>query len=89
MNEIGIHNHLAIAANTEVRLFHEKVRSRAINTNERTQNVIDNCLKNSTDQMVARLPQLNILKETFNNNDNEMIYHKFHKIKILILFQHL
>jgi len=89
LNEIGIHNRLAIAANTEVRLFHEKVRSRAINTNERTQNVIDNCLKNSTDQMVARLPQLNILKETFNNNDNEMIYHKFHKIKILILFQHL
>jgi hypothetical protein len=62
LNEIGIHNHPEIAANTEVRLFNDKVRSRATNTNESTQNVIDNCLKISSDQMVARLLYFKYIK---------------------------
>jgi hypothetical protein len=62
LHETGVHNHPANAANSEVRLFQDKIRSRAINTNESTQNVIDNCLRNVTDQMVARLPNFKYIK---------------------------
>jgi hypothetical protein len=62
LHETGVHNHPANAANSEVRLFQDKVRSRAMNTNESTQNVIDNCLRNVTDQMVARLPNFKYIK---------------------------
>jgi len=62
LHESDLHNHPASAASTEVRVFEDKVRSRAINTNENTQNVIDNCLTNVSDQMVARLPNFKHIK---------------------------
>ncbi|CAF4494431.1 unnamed protein product, partial [Rotaria sp. Silwood2] len=55
LHETGNHNHPASAAHCEVRLFQDKIRSRAMNTNESTQNVIDNCLRNVSYQMVSRL----------------------------------
>ena len=33
-----------------------------MNNNESTQNVIDNCLRNVSDQMVARLPNFKYIK---------------------------
>ncbi|CAF1227763.1 unnamed protein product [Rotaria sordida] len=62
LHENSDHNHPANAANTEVRLFQDEVRSRAMNTNESTQNIIDNCLRNASDQMIARLPNFKNIK---------------------------
>ncbi|CAF4554165.1 unnamed protein product, partial [Rotaria sp. Silwood2] len=50
------HNHSGNAVSVEIRIFEEKVRDRAINSNETTQAVIDNCLTNLSDYAVARLP---------------------------------
>lgn len=50
------HNHFGDAIKTEVLIFQDKIRSRSAMTNETTQNIIDNCLHNVTDEMVARLP---------------------------------
>ncbi|CAF1040298.1 unnamed protein product [Didymodactylos carnosus] len=56
------HNHPPSAVSNEVRSFEDKVRSRAVNTNESTQDVINNCLKNVSDQMVARIPDFKHIK---------------------------
>ncbi|CAF3321274.1 unnamed protein product [Rotaria socialis] len=56
------HNHPASAVNNEVRLFQDKLRSRAVTTTESTQHIMDNCLNNVSDQMVARLPNLKYIK---------------------------
>lgn len=58
------HNHPGSAVKVEVRLFQEKVRKRAIDTTERTQEVIDHCLTNASDPMVARLPNFKHVKRT-------------------------
>ncbi|CAF4056774.1 unnamed protein product [Rotaria sordida] len=50
------HNHSGNAISIEIRIFEEKVRDRAINSNETTQTVIDNCLTNLSDYAVARFP---------------------------------
>ena len=48
-------------------------------------NVIDNCLRNecfrSNDGTSSNF--LSTLNETFNDNDNKMIYLNFHEIRIL------
>lgn len=64
LSEPTEHNHPASAVNAEVRLFREKIKSRAVNTTESTQNIIDNCLSDATDQMVARLPNFKHVKRT-------------------------
>ncbi|CAF1080873.1 unnamed protein product [Rotaria magnacalcarata] len=56
------HNHPASAVNNEVRLFEDKLRSRAMTTTESTQHIMDNCLNNASDQMVARLPNFKYIK---------------------------
>ena len=58
------HNHPASAVNVEIRLFQENIRTRAVNTTESTQHVVDHCLSNASDQMVARLPNFKYVKRT-------------------------
>ncbi|CAF1550208.1 unnamed protein product [Rotaria sordida] len=77
LRENGDHNHPANAANTEVRLFQDEVRSRAMNTNESTQNIIDNCLRNASDQMVARLPNFKNIKRNIQRQRQQNDLPKF------------
>ena len=42
LNDPSEHNHPPSAVKSEVRLFQDKIRSRAVNTTESTQQVIDN-----------------------------------------------
>ncbi|CAF1542048.1 unnamed protein product [Adineta ricciae] len=56
------HNHHGSAVNNEVRLFNDKLYSRAISTTESTQHVIDYSLNGVSDQMVARLPSFKHIK---------------------------
>ncbi|CAF3348921.1 unnamed protein product, partial [Rotaria socialis] len=65
--------HNGNAVSIEIRIFEEKVRDRATNSNETTQTVIDNCLTNLSDHAVARLPgfkhiKRNIQKQRGQNN---------------------
>lgn len=64
LSEPSEHNHPASAVKVEVRLFQEKIRKRAVDTTENTQDVIDHCLTNASDQMVARLPNFKHIKRT-------------------------
>jgi hypothetical protein len=64
LNDPSEHNHPPSAVNCEVRVFQEKIRSRAINTTESTQQVIHHCLRDVKDQMVARLPNFKHVKRT-------------------------
>ena len=57
--------------------FQDKIRSRAVNTTESTQQVIDNCLRDVTDQMVARLPNFKHVKRTIQR---QRIVHDLPKI---------
>ncbi|CAF4025458.1 unnamed protein product [Rotaria sordida] len=43
-----------------------------MNTNESIQNVIDNCLRNASDQMVARLPNLKYIKRNIQRQQNDL-----------------
>ncbi|CAF3353362.1 unnamed protein product, partial [Rotaria sp. Silwood2] len=56
LHENDAHNHPPKVANTEVRMFHDKIRTRVITTHEGTQCVIDNFLKDTSNEMVALLP---------------------------------
>ncbi|CAF4883884.1 unnamed protein product [Rotaria socialis] len=56
LHEDDNHNHPGNPVSTEIRIFEEKIRHRALNSNEATQNVIDYCLTNLSDNAVARLP---------------------------------
>ena len=57
LHENNDHNHLVNAVSSEVRLFEEKLRDRAVNYNESTQTVTDNCLDKLSDDTVARIPK--------------------------------
>ena len=57
LHENNHHNHLGNALSSEVRLFEEKIRDHAVNYNESSQTVIDNCLNNLSDDTVARIPK--------------------------------
>ena len=48
LHEAATHNH---SAHADIRLFQDKIPSRAMNNNEST----ENCLRNVSDQMMARL----------------------------------
>ena len=62
LSETNEHNHPASAVKKEVRIFEDKIRNRAANTTESTQRVIDHCLTDASDQMVARLPNFKYIK---------------------------
>ena len=66
LNDPSEHNHPPSAVKSEGRLFQDKIRLRAVNTTESTQQVIDNCLRDVTDQMVARLPNFKHVKRTIH-----------------------
>ena len=72
MHEAATHNHSASAAHADLRLFQDKIPSRAMNKNESTQNVIDNCLRNVSDQMVARLPNFKYIKRNIQRQQNDL-----------------
>jgi hypothetical protein len=79
LNEPSEHNHPSNVVNCEVRLFQEKICTRAINATESIQQVIDQCLRDVTDQMVARLPSFKHVKRTIQRqrimNDLPQIPH--------------
>ncbi len=62
LHETNNHSHLGNAVSSEIRIFEEKIRDRAINYNESTQTVIDNCLINLSDNAVARIPNFKHIK---------------------------
>ena len=62
LHEAATHSHPVSAAHGDVRLSQDKIRSRAMNNNESTKNVIDNCLRNVSDQMVTRFPNSKYIK---------------------------
>jgi hypothetical protein len=62
LNEPSKYNHAPSVINSEVRLFLEKIRSRAIHRTESTQQVMDQYFRDVTDQMVARLPNFKHVK---------------------------
>ena len=57
LHENDDHNHLVNGVSNEVRLFEEKIRNRAVNYNESTQTLTDNCLDKLSDDTVARIPK--------------------------------
>ncbi|CAF2151195.1 unnamed protein product [Rotaria magnacalcarata] len=65
---IDNHNHPGNPVSTEIRIFEEKIRHRALNSNEATQNVIDYCLTNLSDHAVARLPDFKHVKRNIQNH---------------------
>ncbi|CAF4936902.1 unnamed protein product, partial [Rotaria socialis] len=56
LHEDDNHNHPGNPVSTEIRIFEGKIRHRALNSSEATQNVIDYCLTNLSDHAAARLP---------------------------------
>ena len=71
LHENNDDNHLGNAVSSEVRLFEEKIRDRAVNYNESTQTVIDNCLDNLFDDTVARIPKFKHIKRNIQNLRNK------------------
>ena len=69
--ESNDHNHLESALNSEIRLFQEKSRSRAGNTTGSTQRVIDHCLNDASDQMVARIPNFKYIKRNIQRQQQK------------------
>jgi hypothetical protein len=62
LHETNNHSHPGSALSSEIRIFEEKIRDRAVNYNESTQTVIDNCLINLSDNAVARIPNFKHIK---------------------------
>ena len=62
LHENNDHNHVVNAVSSEVRLFEEKLRDRAVNYVESTQTVTDNCLDKLSDDTVARIPKFKHIK---------------------------
>lgn len=65
LHENNNHNHLGNAVSSEIRIFEEKVRDRAVNYYEFTQTEIDNCLMNLSDNVVARIPDFKHIKFSY------------------------
>jgi hypothetical protein len=63
-NQPSQHNHPPNVVNSKVRLFQQKIHTRAINTTENTQQVMNQCLRDVTDQIVACLPNFKHVKRT-------------------------
>ena len=87
LHENDSHNHNGSAVSTEIRLFEEKVRDRAMNCNEATQTVIDNCLVNLSDNAIARLPNFKHVKKTIQIDVGKTVCLKFLMIRLLIKFR--
>ena len=62
LHETNNHSPVGNVVASEIRIFEEKIRDRAINYNESTQTVIDNCLINLSDNAVARIPKFKHIK---------------------------
>ncbi|CAF4820499.1 unnamed protein product, partial [Rotaria sp. Silwood2] len=60
--ETDNHKHPGNAVSSEIRVSEGKIRVRAANCNETTQSVIDNCLTNLPDEVVARPPEFKHIK---------------------------
>ncbi|CAF2794038.1 unnamed protein product [Rotaria sp. Silwood2] len=71
LHENNNHNHLGNAVSSEIRLFEETIRDRAVNYDEPTQTVIDNCLNNLSDDTVARIPKFKHIKRNIQNLRNK------------------
>lgn len=67
LNEPSEHNHAPSIVNSEVWIFQEKIRSRAINTTDSTQKVIDRWTKLST---VEEIPGLQHAIEDFTTQSS-------------------
>ncbi|CAF5003336.1 unnamed protein product, partial [Rotaria socialis] len=67
LHENDNHNRPGNPVSTEIRIFEEKIRHRALNSSEGTQNVIDYCLTNLSDHAVARLPDFKHVKRNIQN----------------------
>ncbi|CAF4465447.1 unnamed protein product [Rotaria socialis] len=67
LHENDNHNHPGNPVSTETRIFEEKILHRALNSNEATQNAIDYCLTNLSDNIVARLPDFKHAKRNIQN----------------------
>ncbi len=67
LHENDNHNYLENAVSNEIRIFEEKVRDRAVNYNEKTQTIIDTCLKNLCDNVVACLPDFKHVKRNIQH----------------------
>ncbi|CAF1333805.1 unnamed protein product [Rotaria sordida] len=65
------HNHSGNAVSIEIRILEGKVCDRAINSNEATKAVIDNCLTNLSDYAVARLPDFKHIKRNIQNRHEQ------------------
>ena len=77
LHENDNHNHPGNAISSEIRLFEEKVRDRAVNCNENTQTVLDNCLTDLSDLAVARIPNFKHIKR---NIQHRRVMNDFPKI---------
>lgn len=52
---------------SEIRLFEEKIRDRAINCHESTQTIINKCISDLSDNAVARLPAFKHVKRNIQH----------------------
>ncbi|CAF1040411.1 unnamed protein product [Rotaria magnacalcarata] len=68
LHENDNRNHPGNPVSTEIRIFEEKIRHRARNSNEATQNVIAYCLTNLSNHAVARLPDFKHVKRNIQNH---------------------
>ncbi|CAF3860645.1 unnamed protein product [Rotaria sp. Silwood1] len=67
LHENDNHNHPGNAISSEIRIFEEKFRDRAVNCNENTQTVLDNCLTDLSDLAVARIPNFKHIKRNMKH----------------------
>ena len=71
LHENNNHNHLENAVSSDVRLVEEKIHDLAVNYNESTQIVVDNCFDNLSDDTVARIPKFKHIKRNIQNLRNK------------------
>ena len=72
LHEAATHNDPTSAAQGDIRLFQDEIRSHAMNNKENTQNVTDNCLSNVSDQMVAHLPHFKYTKRNIQRQKHDL-----------------
>ena len=75
LHENNNHSHLGNAVSSEIRLFEEKIRDRAVNYNESTETVVDNCLDNLSDDTVRRIPKFKHI--------NNLLFHKWNHLLVI------
>jgi hypothetical protein len=86
LHENNNHNHPGNALSSEIRIFEEKIRDRAVNYHESTQVVIDNCLMNLSDNAVARIPAFKHIKFSYLSDYSLYLADFFLYLSDLFLF---